>query len=98
MNFQECLLLLFFVQSISHLGVVLPWKDICHDRTLQFDGLNCFQWAFNALSDSLMRLFYNGDESRKDATEFGKSWSKTSRRNLFHGRQWTDILIATNVL
>lgn len=77
---------------------MLPWKDIRHERTLQFDGLNCFQWAFNALSDSLMGLFYNGDESRKNATEFGNSWSKTSRRNLFHGRQWTDILIATNVL
>ncbi|KAK6156952.1 hypothetical protein DH2020_011200 [Rehmannia glutinosa] len=86
------------LKSISHLGDVPLWKDMCHERALQFTGFNCFQWSFNALSSTLMSLsFFNGEESGSNK-DFGKPQSRTSRRDLFEGRQWTNILLAANVL
>ncbi|KAL0422302.1 UNVERIFIED_CONTAM: RHOMBOID-like protein 10, chloroplastic [Sesamum latifolium] len=86
-------------RSVSHLGDVPPLKDICHERALQFTGSNCFQWSYHTLSATLMSLsFFNGNESRSDSKDFGKPQSRTSRRDFFDGRQWTNILLATNVL
>ncbi|KAK6131877.1 hypothetical protein DH2020_034378 [Rehmannia glutinosa] len=71
------------LKSISHLGDVPLWKDMCHERALQFTGFNCFQWSFNALSSTLMSLsFFNGEESGSNK-DFGKPQSRTSRRDLF---------------
>lgn len=90
---------MLFVQSTSDRGDVPRLKDICHERTLQFNGFNCYQWSFIALSDALTSFsFFNGDETRSDAHKFDKSLSKTPRRDLFNGRQWTNILLATNIL
>lgn len=90
---------MLFVQSISLLGDVPRLKDMCHERALQFTGFNCFQWSFNAFSATLMSLsFFNGNESGSDSKDFGKPQSRTSRRDLFDGRQWTNILLAANVL
>ncbi|GFQ04686.1 rhomboid protease glup [Phtheirospermum japonicum] len=41
--------------------------------------------------------FFNGDESESNK-DFGKPKSNTSRSDLFDGRQWTNILLAANVL
>ncbi|KAK4401942.1 RHOMBOID-like protein 10, chloroplastic [Sesamum angolense] len=87
------------LKSVSHLGDVLPLKDICHERALQFTGFNCFQWSCHTLSATLMSLsFFNGNESRSDSKDFGKPQSRMSRRDFFDGRQWTNILLAANVL
>ncbi|PIN20057.1 Rhomboid family protein [Handroanthus impetiginosus] len=81
------------LKSISHLGDVHRLKDMCHEKALQFTGFNCF----NALSATLMSLsFFNGEESGSDSKDFRKPQS--SRRDLFDGRQWTNILLAANVL
>ncbi|KAG8368765.1 hypothetical protein BUALT_Bualt15G0080600 [Buddleja alternifolia] len=42
--------------------------------------------------------FFNGDQSRRDSKDIGKSHSRTSRRDLFDNRGWTNILLAANVL
>lgn len=87
------------VQNLSYLGDVPLLKDICHERALQFTGFNCFQWSRNALSPALMGFsFFNGDENRSVYNGIGKSNSRTTRGNLFDGRVWTNILLATNVL
>ncbi|KAL8536029.1 hypothetical protein ACS0TY_011605 [Phlomoides rotata] len=87
------------LKNISLLGDMPRLKDLCHERALQFTGFNCFQWSFNAFSATLMNLsFFNGDESRSGSKDFGKPQSRTSRRNFFDGRQWTNILLAANVL
>ncbi|KAK4491242.1 hypothetical protein RD792_001976 [Penstemon davidsonii] len=86
-------------KSISHIGDGPLLMNMCHERALQFTGFNCFQWSFNALSATLMSLsFFNGDESRREHNDIGKSQSKPSRRDLFDKRQWTNILLAANVL
>lgn len=88
-----------FVQNISHLGDVPRLKDMCHERALQFTGFNGFGWSFNALSATLMSFsFFNGNESKSDSRDFGKPQSRSSGRDLFDGRQWTNVLLAANVL
>lgn len=88
------------VQSISLLGAVPRLKDVCHERALQFTGLNGFRWSFNAFSATFMSLsFFNGDESGSYSKNLGKPQSRTPRRrDFFDGRQWTNILLAANVL
>ncbi|KZV14743.1 hypothetical protein F511_41151 [Dorcoceras hygrometricum] len=46
-----------------------------------------------------MRLsFFNGDEISSDSRDAGKSLTRTSRNDIFGKRQWTNILLAVNVL
>lgn len=98
-RFPVALLLRSSLQSTSDHGDLRRLKDISHERTLQFNGFNCYQWSFIALSDALMSLsFFNGDETRSDAHKLGNSLSRTPRRGFFNGRLWTNILLATNVL
>ncbi|CAI9769252.1 unnamed protein product [Fraxinus pennsylvanica] len=85
------------VKNISRLGVVLQFKDIWYKKPLQFTVRNGFQWWHGALP-FLSLCFFNGDETRSDHKDIGKSYSNTSRRVLFDGRQWTNILLAANVL
>ncbi|KAL3843704.1 hypothetical protein ACJIZ3_001107 [Penstemon smallii] len=86
-------------KSISHIGDGPLLMNMCHERALQFTGFNCFQWSFNALSATLMSLsFFNGDESRREHNDIGKSQSKPSRRDLFDKRRWTNTLLAANIL
>lgn len=92
-------IVMLFVQNISLLGDMSRLEDLCHERALQFTGFNCFQWSFNAFPAALMNLsFFNGDDSRSGSKDFGEQHARTSRRNLFDGRQWTNILLAANVL
>lgn len=92
-------LLCFFIQSISLLDDVSHCKDICHERALQFTGFDCYQWSFNALSSAFMSLsFFNGDKNRSDSKSLGSPQSRTPRRDFFDGRQWTNMLLAANVL
>lgn len=88
------------LQSISLLGDVPRLKDVCHERALQFTGFNCFHWSFNAFSATLMSLsFFNGDENGSYSKNMGKPQSRAPRRrDFFDGRQWTNILLAANVL
>ncbi|XP_073126207.1 RHOMBOID-like protein 10, chloroplastic [Henckelia pumila] len=87
------------LKSVSCLGCVPVLKDICQERALQFAGFNYFQCSFHALSATLMRLsFFNGDEIRSDSRDAGKSFSMTSRNDIFSKRQWTNILLAVNIL
>ncbi|XP_073023806.1 RHOMBOID-like protein 10, chloroplastic isoform X1 [Primulina eburnea] len=87
------------LQSVSSLGFEPVLKDICQARAFQFAGFNYFQWSFHALSATVMSLsFFNGDEIRSDSRDVGKSFSRVSRNDLFGKRQWTNILLAANVL
>lgn len=88
------------VQSISLLGDLPRLKDVCHETAVQFARFDCFHWSFNVLSSTFMSLsFFNGDESESYAKNMGKPQSRTPRRrDLFDGRQWTNILLAANVL
>ncbi|KAH6777352.1 RHOMBOID-like protein 10 [Perilla frutescens var. hirtella] len=93
------LLLRSSLKSISLLGDVPRLKDVCHERALQFTGFNCFQWSFNAFSATFTRLsFFNGDQSGSSSKNLGKPHSRAPRRYFFDGRQWTNILLAANVL
>ncbi|XP_057806137.1 RHOMBOID-like protein 10, chloroplastic [Salvia miltiorrhiza] len=92
------LLLRSSLKGIS-LGGVPHLKDVCHERALQLTGFNCLQWSFNALSATLSSLsFFNGDKSVSNSKNLGKPQSRTPRGDFFDGRQWTNILLAANVL
>ncbi|GER26722.1 rhomboid family protein [Striga asiatica] len=83
-----------------HLGLLLrsSLKVMCREKALRIKGVDCFQWSFGALSNTLMGFsFFNGDEgvNRKG---LGKPQPISSRRNLFDGRKWTHIILAANVL
>ncbi|CAL2236328.1 unnamed protein product [Prunus armeniaca] len=42
--------------------------------------------------------FFNGGETSNDSTNEGTSNSKVSSINFFNGRQWTNVLLALNIL
>ncbi|KAL2513799.1 RHOMBOID-like protein 10 [Forsythia ovata] len=85
------------LKNISCLGDVPQFKDMWYEKALQFTGCNGFQWSHDAFP-FLSLSFFNGDETRSDSKDIGKPYSSTSRRALFDGRQWTNILLAANVL
>ncbi|KAL6494530.1 hypothetical protein OROGR_031330 [Orobanche gracilis] len=96
--FRLDFLLHSYFKRISDLGDVPQLKDLCGERAMQFTGLNLLQWSFNASPATLMGLgFFGGDESGSKKY-FGNPQSRTSRSNLFDGRQWTNILLAANIL
>ncbi|XP_047947649.1 RHOMBOID-like protein 10, chloroplastic isoform X1 [Salvia hispanica] len=87
------------LKKLSILSGVPHLEDVCHERALQLAGFNCLQWSFNALSGTLSSLsFFNGDKSGSNSKNLGKPQSRTPRRDFFDGRQWTNILLAANVL
>ncbi|KAK9286084.1 hypothetical protein L1049_014464 [Liquidambar formosana] len=87
-------------KKLSHLGHVHELKDVWHDRVLQFKRINFLQLpndAFSATCSSCL-CFFSGEETRKNFGDEGTSYPETSRRKSFGGRQWTNILLAVNVL
>nr|AIY60664.1 rhomboid protein Ilepu_RBL10 [Ilex purpurea] len=90
-----------FFKNISPLRHVPAIKDVWHERALKFGGCNFLQWSlydasFATCSSCL--CFFSGEESRNDSTNIGKTHSDASRRVSSDGRQWTNILLAINVL
>ncbi|CAK9179555.1 unnamed protein product [Ilex paraguariensis] len=90
-----------FFKNISPLRHVPAIKDVWHERALKFGGCNFLQWSlydasFSTCSSCL--CFFSGEESRNDSTNIGKTYSDASRRVSSDGRQWTNVLLAINVL
>ncbi|KAG6425093.1 hypothetical protein SASPL_115517 [Salvia splendens] len=96
---RRSFLLRFSLKRLSLLSGVPRLEDVCHERVLQLAGFYCNQWSFNALSGTLSSLsFFNGDKSESNSKKLGKPQSRTPRGDFFDGRQWTNILLAANVL
>ncbi|KAA8536531.1 hypothetical protein F0562_029009 [Nyssa sinensis] len=87
-------------KNISHLGHVPRLKDVCHERALQLKRNNFLQRSYDVFSAtcSSCLYFFGEEESRDNSRNIGKSSLGTSRQISFNGRQWTDILLAINVL
>ncbi|XP_059648153.1 RHOMBOID-like protein 10, chloroplastic [Cornus florida] len=87
-------------RKISRLGHVPSFKDAWHERALDFKGMNILQWSCDAFSATCLSClyFFDGEERRNDSGDARKSYLGTSRDVSFNGRQWTNILLAINVL
>ncbi|XP_057977889.1 RHOMBOID-like protein 10, chloroplastic [Malania oleifera] len=85
-------------EKIWHLYDVPELKDIWHKRALQFKGIN-FPLSNDSFSSacSLFLCFFNGEETTESSRDEAPSF-KTTSKNLFDGRRWTNILLAINVL
>ncbi|KAL6515173.1 hypothetical protein OROHE_018805 [Orobanche hederae] len=95
-RFRLDFLLNSYFKRICDLGDVPQLKDLCRERAMQFTGLNLLQWSFNASPASLMGLGFFGGDKSGSKKYLGNPQSRTSRSNLFDGRQWTNILLAAN--
>ncbi|KAK3184863.1 hypothetical protein Dsin_032149 [Dipteronia sinensis] len=74
-----------FQKNLSRLCPVPRLKDLWCQRVNQLKGINYSQ-------------FTNGALNRNNTRDEGKSHLETSRRNSFNERQWTNILLAANIL
>ncbi|KAE9445766.1 hypothetical protein C3L33_22335, partial [Rhododendron williamsianum] len=88
------------VRSISYLGDVPRLKDVLHKSFVSFKGINFFHWPENAVlaaSSSYIRSF-SGEGSKNKPGNVRRRSDLPSRRGLFIGRDWTNILLGVNVL
>lgn len=83
-------------QKLSRLCHIPRLKDQWFENAFRFNGVNFFRFTNDAFASSLS--FFNGGGTRKNSGHEGTSHLDTARRNLFIGRQWTNILLAVNVL
>lgn len=84
------------VKKLSRLCHIPRLKDQWCENAFRFNGVNFFRFTNDAFASSLS--FFNGGGTRKNSGHEGTSHLETARRNLFIGRQWTNILLAVNVL
>ncbi|CBI23843.3 hypothetical protein VitviT2T_018603 [Vitis vinifera] len=91
----------FFLRSsfkrLAHLAHVPGLKNIWFGKAIQFQGISFPSDSFSATCSSYL-YFFGGEETRKGSRDEGMSYSEAPRRNSLRGRQWTNILIAINVL
>ncbi|RVW29924.1 RHOMBOID-like protein 10, chloroplastic [Vitis vinifera] len=93
----------FFVSGLihpnrlAHLAHVPGLKNIWFGKAIQFQGISFPSDSFSATCSSYL-YFFGGEETRKGSRDEGMSYSEAPRRNSLRGRQWTNILIAINVL
>ncbi|KAE8690729.1 putative RING/U-box superfamily protein [Hibiscus syriacus] len=89
-------------KKLCHLCNVPSLKDVWSETTSNFMGTYNFQFANDVVpSCSSFVCFFNGEEQRKGFGNEGNSGSskmETSRRNSFNKRNWTNILLAINIL
>ncbi|KAF8013991.1 hypothetical protein BT93_I1756 [Corymbia citriodora subsp. variegata] len=71
-------------------------KDIWYKRALSFNGIEYLQLSKDAFSFSCSSFFHFSD-GREGKTD-GTSSFETSRRKSSHGRQWTNVILAINIL
>ncbi|KAI3439315.1 Rhomboid domain-containing protein [Psidium guajava] len=71
-------------------------KDTWYEGALSFNGIEFLQLSKDAFSSTCSSFFHfsDGREGRTDGT----SSSETSRRKSFHGRHWTNVILAINIL
>ncbi|KAH9685769.1 RHOMBOID-like protein 10 [Citrus sinensis] len=84
------------VKKLSRLCHIPRLKDQWCENAFRFNGVNFFRFTNDAFASSLS--FFNGGGTRKNSGHEGTSHLDTARTNLFIGRQWTNILLAVNVL
>ncbi|RVW79825.1 RHOMBOID-like protein 10, chloroplastic [Vitis vinifera] len=95
--FSFCQLILLVDRGFAHLAHVPGLKNIWFGKAIQFQGISFPSNSFSATCSSYL-YFFGGEETRKGSRDEGMSYSEAPRRNSLRGRQWTNILIAINVL
>ncbi|OVA18475.1 Peptidase S54 [Macleaya cordata] len=87
-------------KGFSYFGHVPGLKDVWRERALLFKGANFLalsHGAFSATCSSCL-CFFSGKETENHSVDEGNSYLETPRRNSFNRRQWTNVLLALNVL
>ncbi|KAF9685024.1 hypothetical protein SADUNF_Sadunf03G0011300 [Salix dunnii] len=94
----------FLVQSsfknISHLYHVPRLKDVWYEKASRLQGIDFLQFSndiFASTCSSCMSFFHGGGTRQGFGNE-GSPNMETSGRSSFNGRQWTNILLAINIL
>ncbi|XP_020221451.1 RHOMBOID-like protein 10, chloroplastic isoform X1 [Cajanus cajan] len=87
-------------KKLAPLTHVFRLKDKWCQTCLQLNELNYLQQSTGDLTSSCSTSFsfFNGGGHGGRFGNAGMSNSKKSGKNPFHGRKWTDILLAANVL
>ncbi|XP_031267671.1 RHOMBOID-like protein 10, chloroplastic isoform X2 [Pistacia vera] len=75
-------------------------KDLCSQMPFQFNGIDFFQFRNGAHPSQWLPClcFFTGGDYRSNSGNEGILRSKMSTRNSWNGRQWTNALLAVNVL
>ncbi|KAJ0034792.1 hypothetical protein Pint_25111 [Pistacia integerrima] len=86
-------------KKLSRLCNVPRLKDLC-STSFQFNGTDFFRFRNGAYPSQWLPClcFFSGGDSRSNSGNEGISQSMTSTSNLWNGRQWTNALLAVNVL
>lgn len=87
-------------KNISHLYHVPRLKDVWHEKASQLQGIDVLQFSNDVFAStcSSCLCFFNGGGTRKGFRNEGSPNLETSGRSSFNGRQWTNILLAINIL
>ncbi|XP_011006552.1 PREDICTED: uncharacterized protein LOC105112524 [Populus euphratica] len=87
-------------KNISHLYHVPRLKDVWHEKASQLQGIDVLQFSNDVFAStcSSCLCFFNGGGTRKGFRNEGTPNFETSGRSSFNGRQWTNILLAINIL
>ncbi|KAB5563742.1 hypothetical protein DKX38_003796 [Salix brachista] len=86
--------------NISHLYHVPRLKDVWHEKASRLQGNDFLQFSNDVVAStcSSCMCFFHGGGTRQGSGNEGSPNMETSGRSSVNGRQWTNILLAINIL
>ncbi|CAI9103888.1 OLC1v1002471C3 [Oldenlandia corymbosa var. corymbosa] len=90
-------LTLVFLQYVSYLGHLHRLRDVLHERSILYTGPLALQWSCNAMSGTVMSLFFFGGDSGEGNSSDSSHNEKPASKLFSKERTWTETLIGVNI-